>query len=242
MSIAETIRSVPPSPRAMVWPVLSNGKLGFPAGANQDMQLLDRNGTRLHFDRDETIFNEGDSAEFGYQVVSGVVRLCKHMADGRRQITQFLLPGDFFSFMEPSEYDFSAEAVNESVLICYPRRQIERLGEDRPTMRKHFTTLLLKRVQEIQNHLVMLGRQTAKEKVASFLLLLIERKGPEDDPLLDLPMSRQDIADYLGLTIETVCRVLSAMRRNCLIGIPNLHQLVVIDVEALYTIAEGDDE
>ena len=119
----------------MVWPVLGNGKLGSPADANQDMQLLDRKGTRLHFDRDETIFNEGDSAEFGYQVVSGAVRLCKHMVDGRRQITQFLLPGDFFSFMEPSEYDFSAEAVNESVLICYPQRQIERLGEERPTMR-----------------------------------------------------------------------------------------------------------
>jgi CRP/FNR family nitrogen fixation transcriptional regulator len=242
MSIAEITRpSVPPPPRSTVWPVFGKSVIGSPAGANEDLQLLHRIGSRLHFGRGETIFNEGDPAEYAYKVVSGAVRLCKHMADGRRQIAQFLLPGDFFSFMELSEHSFTAEAVNDAVLICYPQRQIERLGEERLSLRKGFAALMTKRVRDIQNHLVMLGRQTAKEKIASFLLILIEHEGCKNGALLDVPMSRQDIADYLGLTIETVCRVLSAMKRESLIGIPNLHQLIVKDVDTLYALAEGEE-
>lgn len=242
MSIAEITRpSVLPPSRSAVWPVFGKSGIGSPAGANEDLQLLHRIGSRLHFDRGETVFNEGDPAEYAYRVVSGAVRLCKHMSDGRRQIAQFLLPGDFFSFMELSEHSFTAEAVADTVLICYPQRQIERLGEERLSLRKRFTALLTKRVRDIQNHLVMLGRQTAKEKVASFLVVLIEHDGCENGALLDVPMSRQDIADYLGLTIETVCRVLSAMKREGLIGIPNLHQLIVKNAETLYALAEGEE-
>jgi CRP/FNR family nitrogen fixation transcriptional regulator len=206
-----------------------------------DDQQLHRIGSKLHFARGETIFNEGDPAEYAYKMVSGTVRLCKHMVDGRRQISQFLFPGDFFSFMELSEHNFTAEAVNDVVLTCYKQRQIERLGEERLSVRKRFAALLTRRVRDTQNHLVMLGRQTAKERVASFLLLLIEHEGCQADGLLEAPMSRQDIADYLGLTIETVCRVLSAMKREGLIGIPNLHQLIIKDADTLYALADGDD-
>jgi CRP-like cAMP-binding protein len=241
MSIAEAIRpTASGSSRTKVWP--TNGhKTESPAGMDLDLHLLQRIGTKLHFDRGETIFNEGDAAEYAYKVVSGAVRLCKHMADGRRQIAQFLLPGDFFSFMDLSEHSFTAEAVNDAILICYPQRQIERLGEEKLSLRKGFAALLTRRVRDIQNHLVMLGRQTAKEKVASFLLLLVEHDGTKSNAFLDVPMSRQDIADYLGLTIETVCRVLSAMKRQGLIGMPNLHQLVVKNLDALYEIADGDE-
>jgi CRP-like cAMP-binding protein len=241
MSIAEAIRpSASFSSRPVIWPV-SGRRSESPAGADQDLQLLQRIGTKLHFNRGETIFNEGDAAEYAFKVVSGAVRLCKHMADGRRQIAQFLLPGNFFSFMQLSEHSFTAEAVNDTILICYPQRQIERLGEERPSLRKRFAALLTKRVRDIQNHLVTLGRQTAKEKVASFLLLLIEHDGAKSETTLDIPMGRQDIADYLGLTIETVCRVLSAMKRESLIDIPNLHQLVVRDVDTMYALADGDE-
>jgi len=242
MSIAEAIRpSTSFSSGPVIWPV--NGpKPSSAAGTDQDLQLLQRIGTKLHFSRGETIFDEGDAAEYAYKVVSGAVRLCKHMADGRRQIAQFLLPGDFFSFMELSEHSFAAEAASDAVLTCYPQRQIERLGEERSTMRRHFAALLTKRVRDIQNHLVLLGRQTAKERVAAFLLLLIEHDGLESKKTLEVPMSRQDIADFLGLTIETVCRVLSAMKRQGLIGIPSLHQLTVRNVDALYAIAECDEQ
>ena len=209
--------------------------------SDDDLKALHRIGSRMHFARGETIFNEGDSAEYAYKVASGAVRLCKHMPDGRRQIAQFLFAGEFFSFMDLKEHSFSAEAVNDVVLLCYPQKQIERLGEERLTLRKRFAALLARRVRDIQNHLVMLGRQTAKERVAAFLLHVIEHTGIDKSGVMELPMSRQDIADYLGLTIETVCRVLSAMKRNGLVGIPNLHQLVIKKPAVLAELAEGGE-
>ena len=229
-----------PSPAPQVWPAFGKG-VGAPASADEDLQVLHRIGSKRHFERGQTIFSEGDPAEFAYRVLKGAVRLCRHMADGRRQISQFLLPGDFFSFMELSEHSFTAEAVSDAILICYPQRQVERLGEERPSLRRRFSALLSRRVRDIQNHLVILGRQTAKEKVASFLLLLIEHDGSEHGDCLDVPMSRQDIADYLGLTIETVCRVLSAMKRDGLLEIPSLHQVLVKDIDALYALMDGDE-
>jgi len=237
MSIAEISRLTPPSSR--VWPFQGKRPIGSPAGVDDDFELLHRAGSKLHFDRGETIFNEGDTAEYAYSVVSGAVRLCKHMADGRRQIAQFLLPGDFFSFVDMAEHSFTAEAVNDVVLACYPQRQIDRLTEERPALRRFFGSLLSRRVRDVQNHLVMLGRQTAKEKVASFLVMLIERENTETAHL-DVPMSRQDIADFLGLTIETVCRVLSAMKRERLLDITGPHELTIRNADALYALADGE--
>jgi CRP-like cAMP-binding protein len=239
MSIAEV--TTPPVLRSHVWPLAGKSVSGACAAQDEDLQMLRRIGSKLRFDRGETIFSEGDAAEYAYQVVKGAVRLCKHMADGRRQIAQFLLPGDFFSFMDLSEHSFTAEAVGDTTLISYPQRQIARLAEERPSLRRRFATLLSQRVLDIQNHLVILGRQTAREKVASFLLFLIEHEGTEEVNLLNVLMSRQDIADFLGLTIETVCRVLSAMKRDGLVGIPNLHQLAIKDIDALYAVADGEN-
>jgi len=174
-------------------------------------------------------------------VVSGAVRLCKHMADGRRQIADFLLPGDFFGFLQFGFYSFTAEAVGDVVLMCYPQRQLEQISSATPNVRKRFLVVLSQRLLGMQDHLVMLGRQTAKERLASFLMHLAERSHVEEDDVLELPMPRQDIADYLGLTIETVCRVLSDFKRAKLIAIPDLHQVVLKDLEALHTIAEGDE-
>jgi len=209
--------------------------------SEDDLKALHRIGSRMHFARGETIFSEGDSAEYAYKIASGTVRLCKHMPDGRRQIAQFIFPGEFFSFMDLKEHSFTAEAVNDVVLLCYPQKQIERLGDERLTLRKRFAAVLTRRVRDIQNHLVMLGRQTAKERLAAFLVHVIEHMGIGKNGLMELPMSRQDMADYLGLTIETVCRVLSAMKRGGLIDIPNLHQLVIKNPSALSELAEGGE-
>ena len=211
------------------------------AMSDDDLKALHKIGSRIHFARGETIFNEGDSAEYAYKIASGTVRLCKHMSDGRRQIAQFIFPGEFFSFMDLKEHSFTAEAVNDVVLLCYPQKQIERLGEERLTLRKRFAAVLTRRVRDIQNHLVMLGRQTAKERVAAFLMHVIEHTGVDKNGVMELPMSRQDMADYLGLTIETVCRVLSAMKRGALVDIPNLHQLVIKNPAALAELAGGSE-
>jgi CRP-like cAMP-binding protein len=208
---------------------------------DQDVRALQQIAVKTRIARGETIFNEGDEARYAYKVVSGAVRLCKHMADGRRQIADFLIPGDFFGFLQFGHYSFTAEAVGDVVLMCYPQRQLEQISSSTPALRKRILVLLSQRLLGMQDHLVMLGRQTAKERVASFLLQLAERTGVEDGEILELPMSRQDIADYLGLTIETVCRTLTEFKRMKLIGIPDLHQAALKDLEALRAIAEGDE-
>jgi len=212
-----------------------------PARADEGLIALQNIGTKLRFNHNQTIFNEGDAAEHAYRVVSGAVRLCKHLADGRRQIVQFLFPGDLFSFMELAGHSLTAEAVNDVVLTSYPQRQIVHLGAQNPNLRERFVALLSQRLHRMHDHLMLLGRQTALERVSSFLLALKERLGADEGDAMEIPMSRQDMADYLGLTIETVCRVLTKLRRSCAIGIPNLHQLVLNDVDALHALAEGGD-
>jgi CRP-like cAMP-binding protein len=217
------------------------GTMPATASAVADLAALRTIGTNLRFHHNQTIFNEGDAAEHAYRVVSGAVRLCKYLADGRRQIVQFLFRGDFFSFMELAAHRLTAEAVNEVVLTSYPQRQITNLGTQDPSIKQQFVALLSQRLQRMQDHLMLLGRQTALERVSSFLLSLKERLGCGEGEAMEIPMSRQDIADYLGLTIETVCRVLTKLRRSRTIRIPNLHQLVLDDLDALYAVAEGGD-
>ena len=215
--------------------------MGHSSTADDDLRALQQIGTKVRFARNETIFNEGDEASFCYKVVSGAVRLCKHMTDGRRQIADFLLAGDVFGFLQFGTYKFTAEAVGDVVLMCYPQKQLERLSSTMPTLRGRLLVLLSQRLLAMQDHLVMLGRQTAKERVASFLLLIAERSDAEEGEVFDLPMSRQDIADYLGLTIETVCRVLSELKRNGIIQIPSASEIAMRGVEELRELAAGSE-
>ena len=198
--------------------------------------------TMSRFGRNQTIFNEGDNARYSYKLVEGSVRLCKVRTDGRRQIAQFLLPGDVFGFEFGDEHSLTAEALCEVVVMRCARNQVDRISEEVPGVRHELMSLLRRELSAAQDHLVMLGRQTAKERVSSFLLLLAERHEAEDGDTLDLPMGRQDIADYLGLTIETVCRALTDLKRERLITIPNRHQVVIRNLEALEIVAEGNEE
>jgi CRP-like cAMP-binding protein len=208
---------------------------------DEDLRALQQVGAKVRFSRGETIFNDGDEAANCYKVISGAVRLCKHMVDGRRQIADFLLAGDLFGFMQFGHYKFSAEAVGDVVLMCYPQRQIARLSSSMPNLRGRLLVLLSQRLLGMQDHLVVLGRQTAKERIASFLMHIAERSDAEENLAFSLPMSRQDIADYLGLTIETVCRMLSELKREKIIAIPNVGQIVVKDIASLHTLTEGGE-
>lgn len=197
-------------------------------------------GTVSSFARNTTIFNEGDVAEFSYRVITGAVRLCKMLADGRRQIAFFFMPGDYFALSDAGEHTFTAEAVSDVTVACYARRRMEGLCDEVPSVRKELVSRLHRDLSHAQNHLVMLGRQTAKERVASFLLILADRVQAKDGDTIDLPMGRQDIADYLGLTIETVCRALSDLKRIKLITTPSTHQAVLHDIKALHEICENE--
>jgi len=212
---------------------------GNQTALHNDFQALDQFSVRIRFKRNETIFNEGDYAGHAYKVVSGMVRLCKHTQDGRRQIADFLLPGNFFGIMDRYEYGFSAEAVTDVVLIAYPRNQIDHLSATKPGVVSRIFAVLTDQFLSMQRHLVVLGCQNAKERVASFLLLLADRSCAVPGERLDLPMGRQDIASHLGLTIETVCRALRELKREKAVIIPNLNQIILKDIDALRALAEG---
>jgi CRP-like cAMP-binding protein len=221
-------------------PLLSVAGLESSSVAHDELTALDRIGSHLHFGQNQTIFSQGEPVNHAYKIVSGVVRLCKHLPDGRRQIAQFLLPGDYFSFITIGDHGFSAEAVVDLTLLSFPQKHVERLCQENPTLRVRLFALLSQRVHDIQNHLTMVGRQTAKERVAAFLLLLSQRLSA-DGKRVNVPMNRQDIADYLGLTMETVSRTLTLLKATRIISVSDLHQLELHNIDALHALADGVD-
>jgi CRP/FNR family transcriptional regulator, nitrogen fixation regulation protein len=194
-------------------------------------------GSRRSFARNEEIFAEGDAGDCWYKVVAGTVRLCKLLADGRRHIAEFYFSGDCFGLENMPERLFSAEAVSDVVVMRYPRRATERLIDASPSLARGLRDMTLRDLANAQIRMMMLGRMSAPERVATFLLDMFERR--DATRTLDLPMSRNDIADYLGLTIETVCRVMSAFKRSGAIDIPSPHRVELRDRAALAAIGEA---
>jgi CRP/FNR family transcriptional regulator, anaerobic regulatory protein len=207
------------------------------SNVNDMPKVLAAIGSKLRIAQNQTIFSEGEPVDHAYKIVNGVVRLCKHLPDGRRQIAQFLFPGDYLSFIKLDGHSFSAEGVSDVVLISFAQTQIEQLCQKHPELRSWLVDMLSGRVRDIQNHLTMVGRQTAKERVASFLLLLSERFGPGGESIA-VPMSRQDMADYLGLTMETISRILSLFKARRIITLPDLHRLEIVNLDALHALAD----
>ncbi len=222
-------------------PVPPAGLMAGLAVDNDGFASLQAIGVISKFSRNETIFAEGDEAQYAYKVVSGAVRLCKLMCDGRRQVATFLLPGDFFGFEWCGTHCLTAEALSDTTIVRYARTRLDRLGEERVEVRRRLMSLISRDLWSAQNHVLMLGRQTAKERVASFFLDLAERQAAGGGDSLTLPMGRQDIADYLGLTIETVCRAISELKRSRIIEVPNRHAIVLRNISALRAAAETEN-
>ena len=197
-------------------------------------------GTISRFDRNTTIFSEGDDAGYSYKVITGAVRLSKIMSDGRRQIAEFALSGDFFGINWLEEYALTAETLNDVTVVRFGRERLVQLGDENHEARAEIFSTLRHDLWAAQNHLVILGRQSALERVASFLVQLIERNRSINKITIDLPMTRLDIADYLGLTIETVCRMLAKLKKSAIIGIPNRHTITVRNVAALRRAAQPE--
>ena len=153
------------------------------------------------------------------------------LPDGRRHIAEFCFAGDCFGLGGGEERSFSAEAINEVILMRFPLRATERLIDETPQLARQLCEMTLRDLAHAQSRMLLLGRMTAPERVASFLLEMAERRDAQHT--LDLPMQRTDIADYLGLTIETVCRTLTAFKRAGAIVIPNAHRIEFCDRGAL---------
>ena len=189
-------------------------------------------GTNQLVLRDRLLFAQGDEARYTYRILSGVVRTYRMMPDGRRHVTDFLLAGDLLGFEIEDEHNVSAEAVVDCVVRHYPRRQLELAANDQPIVARRLLTLACDRLAAAQSQMVSLGRKTAEERFASFLIGLVDRTHGAGR-VIALPMSRADIADHLGLTIETVSRLFSRLRKDGVIAVPDAHSFRLLDRAAL---------
>ncbi|MCA1370418.1 helix-turn-helix domain-containing protein [Bradyrhizobium sp. BRP14] len=170
------------------------------------------------------IYAEGDLIEKCYQVSTGAVRVYRLLSDGRRQVVSFHLPGEMFGFEPGLSHCFFAEAITETTLAVFGRRQMQERSRD-------LLALALTGMARAQQHLLVIGRQCAVERIAAFLVDLCERQGGGRQ--LRLPMSRQDIADYLGLTIETVSRVVTKLKERSVIVLRDARTIDIMKPDAL---------
>jgi CRP/FNR family transcriptional regulator len=190
----------------------------------------------------QTIFYEGDPADHVFNVTSGAVKLYKLLPDGRRQVTGFLFRGDFLGLALNTSYAYSAEAIVETRLCRFPRRDLEGLLDEYPKLERRLLAMAGNELSAAQDQMLLLGRKTAKERVASFLLKLVERAGQRGEPPgpISLPMTRSEIADFLGLTTETVSRTFTELRKAKVIALADPTTVNLLEQDALDDIAVGD--
>jgi CRP-like cAMP-binding protein len=192
------------------------------------MQVM---GTIMSYPHNAEIFAEGESVDFLYQVVRGGVRTYKVLSDGRRQIGGFYLPGDIFGLQFGDEHALSAEAMTDANVRIVKRSALNALAKRDPLIAQELFLLTGRELHRMRERMLLLIK-SAHERVASFLLEMASR-GSSTGPAIDLPMSRQDIADYLGITIETVSRTFTALEAAATIELPTSRQIVLRDRPAL---------
>lgn len=215
--------------------------------SSRELERLDGIVTKSNFAPLQMIFGEGDDAASLFNVTNGVVKVYKLLADGRRQITGFLFPGDFLGLALHDTYNYSAEAIT-SVSVCrFPRPKLEKLMEELPHLEKRLLRGASNELAAAQDQMLLLGRKSASERVATFLVTLYQRaqrRGAAEGPRLELPISRADMADYLGLTIETVSRTFTKLKKEGIIALPQTHMVELANMESLEDLSgiEIDDQ
>jgi len=198
-------------------------------------------GWTLKLSPGQALFNEGDPATRVFTLTRGTLKLYKLLADGRRHVTGFMHPGDLLGISIDDEHAFTAEALEAAQLCWFPRNRFDEFVERHQPMERELYRRAAHELAAAQQQLVLLGRKTATERLASFLLILgdrAERVNGNSNPSFKLPMNRSDIADYLGLTKETISRVLSAFRRDRVIRLRAIDEVEIVDREALEQRAE----
>ncbi|HQF30599.1 MAG TPA: helix-turn-helix domain-containing protein [Hyphomicrobiales bacterium] len=191
---------------------------------------------RLALTEHEAVFFEGDRAERLFEITDGAVMLYKLLPDGRRQVVEILGEGSLFGLQASDLYDCSAETLTPVRLRAIDRHDLEAI----PDLLGHINQCLLGQLQTMHDHAVLLGRKSAFERVTSFLMRFVPKRGEvgcagpakdgPDEKVVVLAMTRQEIADYLGLTIETVSRVFSDLRRRGLIAAEKHDRVRILDI------------
>jgi len=205
---------------------------GRPNGPHETLgEVLKLMGAAMPYSRNMEIYGEGEPAEYLYKVVCGAVRTHKLLNDGRRQIGGFYLPGDVFGMEIDEAHRLTAEAICESKILVIKRSAIVALAARQSEIARELWAITARELGHLQNLMLTLGRKTAQERLAAFLLEMAARNCGGD--AVDLLMSRQDIADYLGLTIETVSRTLTQLENAAAIALPTSRRIVLRNRAAL---------
>jgi CRP-like cAMP-binding protein len=217
----------------------SNHSSSHQPGSVAALSIIEAQARPSLLKRDAALFWEGDTVEGYYRVVSGAVRLCKLMPDGRRQVADFFAAGDLILVEFADVHHFTAEAIVDSVICYYPRSAIDLLAQTDHRFARQLLSLACERLMSAHSQMLVLGRKTAEERLATFLVTQAKRHSTPNR-LMSVPMSRADIADYLGLTVETVSRVLSKFKREGIIDLPDIHSVRVKDCDRLALVSEGE--
>jgi CRP-like cAMP-binding protein len=210
-------------------PSLKQRSVRVPSG-DERAGSIELMGAVVPFARNSEIFGENEPADYLYKLVSGSVRSYKVLVDGRRQIGAFYVPGDIFGLETADAHTFSAEAITDCKILVIKRSAVMALAARDPDVARQMWAATARELKRMQEHSLLLIK-TAQERVASFLLEMAERVTA--DGLVELPMSRQDIADYLGLTIETVSRTLTQLGKTAAIGVPSSRRILLRNRSAL---------
>jgi len=187
-----------------------------------------------------TLFSEGHRAEHVFEVIHGTLRVYKLLSDGRRQITGFLSSDRLLGLANRGLYLYTAEAVTEVALRRYSRTGFTRLADEMPSFARRLIALTANELCAAQDQMLLLGRKAAIEKVASFLLQRANEYGTDCRRSVQIPMTRSDIADYLGLTIETVSRMFTRLRHEGAIDLPSSSCVEILDRDQLEKLAAGE--
>jgi CRP/FNR family transcriptional regulator len=206
---------------------------------DSEVGALEKIMTPRALEHDQLLAQEGDARVHVYTLTSGMLRLSSALPDGRRQITGFLMPGDYFGLADDRVHTQTAEAVTGSHLCAFPVRDMAKLMTVYPQLKDRLFVMTQLALRQAQDSQMILGRLTPLEKLAAFLLVFSRRaaaRKQKDNPVL-LPMPRADIADFLGLTVETVSRSFSELKKRGLIGLPDAHTVDLTDRAALARLA-----
>ncbi len=219
---------------------------GLCSAANPEaLAELGRIANPHHYTTGQSIISEDVPVDFVANVLSGIVKLTKTMPDGRQQIVGLLFPSDFVGRAFARSLEFSAEAASDVELCCLNRKAFEAIVDRHPDLKQQLLLSTLDELDAAREWMLLLGCKSAEEKVASFLMLLVRRSfnmgcGQEAQPadlIFELPVTRADIAGYLGMTVETVSRQISRMKADGIIKLIDIHHYTVPDLNRLATLA-----
>ena len=209
----------------------------------EKLKYLSGISVEKEFKNKQTIFLQQEEANNLYNITKGNVKIYRLLSDGRIQIIGFLYPGDFFGSYKKEKYNYSAEAIGEVRTCVFNQETLDNYLEENMKLAKELLHMTSHELTLAQDRMGVLGKMNANERVAQFILNISDQRariGWQNNPV-SLPMTRQDIADYLGLTLETVSREISRFKTANIIKLMNLKQIFIVDKEKLTKICHGEN-